>query len=87
LDDTGWQEGPQRKALWAAATGLVAVFLIAEGKGFPCPELGGQRPGARGWLGYLGRPPSVPPSTVGYSDKLRGERRGHALDMALADRL
>jgi transposase len=32
LDDTGWKEGPQRKALWAAATGLVAVFLIAEGR-------------------------------------------------------
>lgn len=32
LDDTSWHEGPQRKALWAAATGLVAVFLIAEGR-------------------------------------------------------
>ncbi len=32
LDDTGWHEGPQRKALWAAATSLVAVFLIAEGR-------------------------------------------------------
>lgn len=32
LDDTGWHEGTQRKALWAAATGLVAVFLIAEGR-------------------------------------------------------
>jgi len=32
LDDTGWHEGSLRKALWAAATGLVAVFLIAEGR-------------------------------------------------------
>jgi transposase len=32
LDDTGWHEGTWRKALWAAATGLVAVFLIAEGR-------------------------------------------------------
>jgi transposase len=32
LDDTGWHEGPQRKALWAAATSQVAVFLISEGR-------------------------------------------------------
>ena len=32
LDDTGWHQGHERKALWAAATGLVAVFLIAEGR-------------------------------------------------------
>jgi transposase len=32
LDDTGWHEGPLRKALWVAATALVAVFLIAEGR-------------------------------------------------------
>lgn len=32
LDDTGWHEGPQRKALWAAATKEVAVFRIAEGR-------------------------------------------------------
>jgi transposase len=32
LDDTGWHEGAQRKALWAAATGAVAVFLIAKGR-------------------------------------------------------
>lgn len=32
LDDTGWHQGHERKALWAAATALVAVFLIAEGR-------------------------------------------------------
>ena len=32
LDDTGWHEGPLRKALWVAATALVAVFLIAESR-------------------------------------------------------
>jgi transposase len=61
LDDTGWHEGPLRKALWVAATALVAVFLIAEGRSKKVAQwiLGegfkgiavADRAKAHGWLG------------------------------------